>query len=129
MSLRVIDLMKTSVESLHPEEDLDLAAMLMRIERFHHLPVVDDGGAVVGVVSARDILEAAGGDRRGQLRVRAREVMSSPVVTVAPTAPVAEAAELMRSRDVGCLPVIADGALVGVLSRTDLVRALYHLAP
>lgn len=105
----------------------------------HHvsaLPVVDSAGQVVGVVSEADLLikEAAVADRavwgspvRGRRGVMAtaevaRDLMTSPAVTIGPDAAVAEAARLMTARQVKRLPVVAaDGQLAGIISRLDIL--------
>ena len=106
------------------------------------MPVVDEAGLVVGVLSEADILAKEGGEqeRKGFLQwfldptdpwVAARfdavtvgEAMSSPAKTISPHRPVAEAATLMLEERVNRLPVVdVDGKLVGLVSRGDLVRA------
>ena len=110
----------------------------MRKARVSALPVVDDAGRVVGVVSEADLLNkeadlAAGpGPLASVLRFRdhekaagvtAAQLMTSPPVTVGPDTPLAEAARLMRDRRVKRLPVIsASGHLIGILSRADVLR-------
>src|SRR6516165_12135237 len=109
----------------------------MRKARVSALPVVDDAGRVVGVVSEADLLNkeadlAAGpGPLASVLRFRdhekaagatAAELMTSPPVTVGPDTPLAEAARLMRDRRVKRLPVTnATGHLVGIVSRVDVL--------
>jgi CBS domain-containing protein len=57
--------------------------------------------------------------------VAVKEVMSEPVVTVAPDASVRDAARLMLERRIGCLPVVDAGVLVGLVTETDLLRSAY----
>ncbi|MES9523560.1 CBS domain-containing protein [Streptomyces capoamus] len=101
------------------------------------LPVLDDGGRVVGVVSEADLLlkEEYGGDVVGPCgqvehfadvvkahAVTAGELMTAPAVTVTPEAPLAHAARLMAHRRVKRLPVVRrDGTLLGIVSRSDLL--------
>lgn len=127
--LTVGDVMSKNVETLDPADDVDLADMLMRLDRLHHLPVVD-GGQLVGIVSQRDVarhqvspssglsLEA---QRRANLRVKVRDMMVGSVATIEPSAPLVEAAETMRERYLGCLPVVDDGELVGIITGTDML--------
>lgn len=134
--LTVQDIMSTHVETLDPADDVDLADMLMRLDRLHHLPVVEDG-QLVGLVSQRDIARhqvspssglSVEAQRRANLRVKVRDMMVSSVTTIGPTASVLDAAQVMRERYLGCLPVLEDGELVGIVTGTDmlglLVRAL-----
>jgi CBS domain-containing protein len=121
--------------TLGPNETLDLSQDLMRLGRVRHLPVVDEVGQLVGIVSNRDLLEASlsktldfePSSRRAFLRsVEVREVMTKEVVTIEPEASLEEAARLLVRRQIGCLPVVRpDGTLLGLLTETDLLRAAF----
>ncbi len=133
--MRVRELMSTEVEVLDPDDDLDLAAMLMRLDRLRHLPVVRDG-EVLGVVSDRDLLRAQVSDQRGltvqevrraNMAVRARDVMSTKLHTVGPETSALEAAELLREHRIGCLPVIDNGRLVGIVTAQDFLALVVKL--
>jgi CBS domain-containing protein len=143
--MNVAEIMTTPVITVTPEANVAEAARLMLEHRVSGLPVVNPAGAVVGVVSESDLLHRAetGTERRrsGWLRFLADrgqladeyahsharkvgEVMTPVVVSVAPTAPLADAVGLMESRNVKRLPVIDGGRLVGIISRANVVRAL-----
>jgi CBS domain-containing protein len=103
----------------------------MRLGRIRHLPVLDDEGALVGIVSQRDLFRGAlaralgyGAHAQqkllGQLLVK--EVMTNDPVAVAPDAPLADAARLMLERKIGALPVVENGRLVGILTESDFVK-------
>lgn len=131
--------MTENVVSVGPEASLREAASVLVEHRVSGLPVVDEEGEVVGVLSETDIvLKASGGtERSGFLtwlfdsdiageKVTAETVgqaMSSPAVTIAPNRTVHEAARLMIEESVNRVPVVKDGALVGILTRSDVVRA------
>lgn len=127
--MKVRELMSTQVETLDPDDDLDLANALMRLDRTRHLPVTSDG-EVVGMVSDRDILQAQVSSLSGltddevrqvNLRIKVREIMTTDVLTVTPDTGAKEAAELLRVRKFGCLPVIEEGQLVGIVTATDFL--------
>jgi CBS domain-containing protein len=101
--------------------------------RITALPVVDDDGGVVGVVSEADLLalvpdglqsDPLPADATATRRVR--ELMTHPAVTVSADNEVTEAVELMRSTVMKSLPVLLNGRIAGVVSRSDLVRVLAH---
>jgi CBS domain-containing protein len=136
---RVSDLMSAPAVTVAPETPLREVAALLVERGISGLPVVRDG-EVVGVVSEADIVEkeqASGVPKRSghplrhrrdvSARIRtartAGEVMTSPAVTIAAWRPAAAAAALMVEHGVKRLPVERDGRLVGVVTRTDLVRA------
>ncbi len=131
----VSEIMRREVATLAPDENLDLGDDVMNLGRVRHLPVVD-GGRLVGMVSRSDTLavslaKAFGFDpaaRRAFLEgVRVADVMAREVVTVRPATSLAEAAELLVSRQIGALPVVVDGELVGLVTQTDLLAAAYGL--
>ena len=138
--MRVQDLMTTPALSIGPEASLkDVAAIF--VERgISGLPVRDAQNRVIGVVSQGDILykehssQDSGHRALGWLRGRraavlkskartVREAMSSPPIVVSPWSSTSEAAKLMTEYGVNRLPVVKDNVLVGIVTRTDLVRA------
>ena len=123
--LKVSDLMTTAVMTINSSEPLAEARVDMEVGLVRHLPVVDDRGRLVGVVSDRDIVRRT--DRK-----RIADVMSRDVVTTRPEAPAHLAASMMLDFRIGSLPVVDDeGSLVGVVTITDYValarRALLGL--
>jgi CBS domain-containing protein len=129
---RVRDLMTSKVQSVAPNDRLSIANEMMRVGRFRHLVVCEDG-EVVGVVSQRDIVLAGiawamgigkAAHEKALETCAVKEVMASSVATVDPDAPLKEAAMLMTSRKIGCLPVVAAGKLEGILTEGDFVAML-----
>jgi acetoin utilization protein AcuB len=95
---------------------------LMADRRIRHLPVVDAGRRVVGVISRGDLAR----DPRGAMLVR--DLMTPDPETAREGTPLAEAADRMADRRIGCLPVVDEsGRLSGLLSETDVLRALASL--
>lgn len=85
--------------------------------------LVMDGDAVVGVVSERDVVRGLAGHQGEVLALRARDIMTSPVITILPGDTVAGAMELMTGRRIRHLPVVESGRLAGLVSIGDLVKA------
>ncbi len=129
--LLVRDLMTGAVKTLRRNDALTLADDVMRLERIRHLPVLDDDGdAIVGIVSQRDLFRSAlarvlGYGEHAQRKVLGtlvvKEVMTPDPLTTTPDTPLAAAARVMLDRKIGCLPVLAHGKLVGILTEADLV--------
>jgi acetoin utilization protein AcuB len=124
MSLTVRDVMATDLVTVRPHESARHAYRLMRDHRFRHLPVVEDG-QLVGILSDRDLRPVLLSPTLA--RVRVGELMSEDLTTVVPDAPVEEAASLLVVKKIGCLPVVADGRLVGIVTETDLLAVLVEL--
>ena len=116
--MRLQEIMETVVDTVGPDEAAQQAWERMRQRRIHHL-VVTRGTDILGVVSERDL----GG--RGGARLRqsssVSDLMTSSVVTAKPTTTVRQAANLMRGRSVGCLPVVDGKRLAGIVTVTDLL--------
>ena len=140
--MKVKDLMTTDVVSIGPEASLKDVAGILAERRISGLPVVDAERRVLGVVSEADILYKARGSEEksggflgwlllegvesdAKLTARtAGEAMTTPVISVGPERPVAEAASRMVEYGVNRLPVLDEGGkLVGLVSRADVVRA------
>ena len=118
--MRISEIMKRDVRTITPERLLLDAAELMRIRGIRHL-IVMEGGSVAGVISNRDLAAIS---RRELEQVRVRDVMATRVVVTDPNATVAQAANRMRGAGVGCLPVVHDGKLVGIITIRDLLEEL-----
>lgn len=106
----------------------------MRLGRIRHLPVVDDDGQLlVGIVSQRDLFrdalaQALGYGRHAQRQLldtlSVKEVMTSNVLTTRPDTSLVEAARVMTERKIGCLPVVENERLVGILTEGDFVALM-----
>ena len=95
--------------------------------------VVLEQGDIVGIVTQRDLFKATMSSTMGYgekaqqaylQSVRVKEIMTSPVVTIAPDTSVAAAAEMIITKGIGCLPVVDGTTLVGMITTTDLLRCL-----
>lgn len=127
--MSVADVMTDAVVMVDPDEHLDVAELLMLLVESRHVPVVDQG-ALVGVISLRDLLAAqlpstgATEDERWQhlKTLRAHEAMSRPPVVARLHDSIAQAAHRMLTHRISCLPVVDGEQLVGIVTSTDLVR-------
>lgn len=119
--MRVSDIMTQKVEIVEMQEPAEHAWNLMREKRIHHL-VVKNGGEIVGILSERDL----GGKDREEFRQTSKVVnaMTAYAVKASPDMTVREAANLMRGWSIGCLPVLEDGKLVGIVTVSDLLSIL-----
>ncbi len=124
--MRVADLMQTDVRTINRDQLLREAVIELADGHVTALAVLDNAGHLKGVISTADILEAqAEQEEEGAWEERVvGDVMSAPAVTIAPDAEVGEAAQLMLYRDVHRVFVGEGDVLIGVISQTDLVRAL-----
>ncbi len=148
--MKASDVMRRELITAKAEMTIDDAVHLMVVNRISGLPVVDSAGAVVGLISEGDLLRRtelgteartsswigwlAGQGRaaRAYVREHARkvgEVMTTPVITVTPETALADIVAIMESRHIKRVPVVENGRLVGMLTRSDVIRALEGLLP
>lgn len=144
--MRVEDVMTREPYTIDPEAPLGTAIDVMRMKEIRHLPVVDESGELMGIITDRDLRQAVFAPAiaehlslRAQRRLRGigqaledlrvKDAMTWVVVTTHPQATVSHAALLMFERRVGCLPVIDQGKLLGILTERDLLKALIREYP
>jgi CBS domain-containing protein len=116
--------MSTDVFTMRPDDLVDFAASVMDWRHIRHVPVEDEEGHLVGLVSHRDLLRllARGVHDTGE-PVCVRQIMKTDPVTVTPLTPTLEAVASMREHKVGCLLVVEDGVLVGIVTAQDFLDA------
>lgn len=119
--MRLDEIMSRRVVAVGPDEPAGAAWLRMQRERIRHL-VVMDGPRLVGVLSERDLGGRGGADlRRGRT---VRELMAPRVATASPGTTLRQAANLMRGRLIGCLPVLQGDRVVGIVTATDVLEEL-----
>jgi CBS domain-containing protein len=121
----VRELMTSPVTTIEEHECAALAQQFMLQSRIRHLPVMRHN-ALVGILSDRDLIAAA--ERGSMLATQVRDIMHAPVETIGPDAGVAEASARMATKRISCLPVIAEGRLIGILTSTDILAERGRMA-
>ncbi len=136
--LTVRDIMTADVVTIGDQDNLEVADQVMRAGRIHHLPVLKSG-KLAGVLTQADVLRArvsefaefSPAEELDMMRsIQVSMVMSEAVGTISPNAPAAEAARMLRRKKYGCLPVMDETQLVGIVTEGDFVNlALQVLSP
>ena len=128
-SKTVRELMSSDVVSVEEHESLSIANRIMKLGRIRHMPVLN-GSRLVGLISQRDLLhnalsEALGANTAANLEalneIKVCEVMTPDPVTCSPDTSLAAAAQVMLKHKFGCLPVLMNDELVGILTESDFV--------
>jgi len=118
--------------SVDENDSMKKAMDLLKERDIRHLPVLKDGEKLVGIVTERDIKQASPSPATAlEIReiyylldkVKVKQIMTRRPYTISSTAPIEEAALIMREKKIGCLPVVDAGRLVGILTETDLLDA------
>src|SRR5262249_55682881 len=143
--MRAADVMTTAVVTVAPNATVAVIAKLMLEKKISGVPVVDGAGKLVGIVSEGDLLRRVESETERkrprwleifasntQLAAEyvkshgrtAKDVMTRDVVSVAEATPLAEIADLLETKRIKRVPVVRDGKLVGIVSRSNLLRAV-----
>jgi acetoin utilization protein AcuB len=132
----VKDRMTPNPLTITPDTSFPDAFRFIREKKIRHLPVVDEQGKLLGVVAQTDLLHASPSSATTLsvfevnyllANLHVREVMSSPPITVPEDAPLEEAAKVMVEKKIGCLPVMRNGELVGVITETDIFESFVEV--
>jgi CBS domain-containing protein len=148
--MKAVDLMQRQVVTVTAEASIKDAVRLMTAHWISGLPVVDVHGSVVGILSERDLLRRVEPGTELRLPVwrawfadagriaadyvrshglKVGEVMTVPAICVTPEMELSEVVALMEARRIKRIPVVRDGLLAGIITRSDLIRALGELLP
>jgi len=129
-AMKVKDIMVKDVATLRLNDELSLADDIMQLGRIRHLPVVEEG-RLVGIISQRDLFKASLASAMGygekakrafMKTVAVKEVMVNEVITISPESSIEEAGKVMLEKKIGCLPVVEEGNLIGLITETDILR-------
>jgi len=123
LCLETRDVMNTKVVTISPEETVAVACRIMAEKNISCI-VVTDNKNVIGIFTERDLLKKVVAKKRDFAAVRIAEVMSSPVVWIPSKMSVFEASKIMGKKNIKRLPVIENEQLVGIITQTDMIRAL-----
>ena len=131
MSLDTI--MSTDLITISPHENLATAREIMHDKRIHHLPVVDAEEKLVGLVTLSNVLAATDSflrdadNRMHASEIAVEDVMVRDLATVDQHASLRQAALFLEKHRIGCLPVVTDGELRGIITDTDFVGVAINL--
>jgi len=132
----VRDQMTPNPVSGRPDMPVTEAQALMQEHNIRHLPILDADGKLVGLVTQRSLTQAVPSDVKKfspfvinyvLVRIKVHNIMVKEVVTIGEDVAIEEAARIMADRKIGCLPVMRDGGLVGIISDNDLFSLMVNL--
>lgn len=127
----VENIMSTDVFTLGRNDKLSIADDVMSQKRIRHLPVLDADGMLCGILTQRDLFRGAllrslGYGQRAEQKLldslSVKDAMRDEVVTISPKSMLSDAANLMLSKKIGCLPVVEGERLLGMISEADFVK-------
>lgn len=134
--LKIKDIMTTEVFTLHSTQNLALVRFLMQLKHVRHIPIVDQDNRFAGLLTHRDLLAQTishladpDGNEQKQMdqNIPIVEVMKTKVVTVGPEVDLCEAIQILLDNKYGCLPVVDNNRLVGIVTEADFMRLTQKL--
>ncbi|MFC1837054.1 CBS domain-containing protein [Thermodesulfobacteriota bacterium] len=134
--IKVKDIMTAEVFVLHATQTLELVRSLMRIKHVRHVPIVEPDNTFVGLMTHRDLLAQTishlaevEDDEQEYLdrHIHIMNIMKTDIVTVEPEMDVCEAITLLLNHKYGCLPVVSDTKLVGIVTEADFMKLTLNL--
>ena len=131
----IIDIMTTDVYTLAPSDSLQDARKLMAKNNIHHIPIVDEDKRLKGLLSQRDVLAGANSVLLPlaeealaiESRIAISSLMTLDTITTDEHASLRDVALRMQHHRIGCLPVVRDGILIGIITDTDFVAVAINL--
>ncbi|HAQ07533.1 MAG TPA: acetoin utilization protein AcuB [Bacillus bacterium] len=126
------EIMKKNIISLFPEDSIAEAIKLMAEKKIRHIPIINQQQSLVGLLSDRDIKDAAPSifhwdEHKDELEKPVKTIMSTNLITGHPLDFVEEVAATFYESHISCLPIINDKKLVGIVTETDLLHTLVEL--
>jgi len=134
--IKVNEIMSLNPHTINANSNLQAACLKMTEKQIRHLPVTDDHGVIVGLISERDLLAVqdsrlstlSPSDKKAKYEeIKIADFMSRNVITVSPEAGLREAAIYLQRHRIACLPVIAQDKLVGIVTDSDFVEVAINL--
>lgn len=133
--IKVSEIMTRNVSTLNPDDSVEKACQAMAAGNFRHLPIVENA-KLVGLVSHRDLLrygishfidDHSNKQQTLDRKIRLKDIMTSDVKTVHPNDSLRHCGLLLQQHRFGCLPVVSDKKLVGIITDTDFVAIAINL--
>jgi acetoin utilization protein AcuB len=128
----VEEIMKTEVVTLTPKDTIKSALILMREKKIRHIPIINNERQLVGLITERDIKNSSPSILPQSMHSEVTDVplermMKSNIITGHPLDFVEEVAALFYEHHIGCLPILRDNKLVGIITSTDLLHTMVQL--
>lgn len=124
VKLKVEEFMQTDLFTVQKDDIIELVAELMEWRKIRYMPVEDKKGKLSGLITSRILMRHFTERTRfnGKSAITVKDIMRHDPITIAPDATIVEAMYLMRDKKLGCLPVVKDGELIGLITEMDFLR-------
>ncbi len=129
------DIMSTNVQCISPNDSIVKVEMIFHSQRFRHMPVIDSGSFLQGILSERDLLKFTIQNLRTSIvesnREKVKDIMQTKVLSAFPETPIREIARIMFEEKVGSVPILDKEKkhLLGIITRSDILRRVMNNPP
>ncbi|HQN57049.1 MAG TPA: CBS domain-containing protein, partial [Saprospiraceae bacterium] len=123
-TLKVEEFMETDLFTVQKDDIVELVAEMMDWRKIRYMPVEDKKGNLIGLVTSRLLLRHFSNRKVDKKKdvIIVNDIMIKDPITISPDATVLDALEVMRNKQIGCLPVVDKNELVGIITETDFLR-------
>lgn len=124
-SLKVEEFMETDLFTVQKDDLIEFVAEMMDWRKIRYMPIEDSKGKLVGLITSRLLLRyytRKGTWAAGEAPQTVKEIMIAEPLTIGPNASIGEAMKTMRENKIGCMPVVKDGELIGIITEMDFLR-------
>ena len=127
--LHVEEFMETDLFTVQKDDIIELVAEMMNWRKIRYMPVEDSKGHIIGLVTSRLLLRhyAKKDSSLGDQKFTVKDIMIEKPITIAPEASIMEALKVMREKRIGCLPVVKNKELIGIITEMDFLRITSRL--
>ena len=126
--ITVSEVMSTEVITLKATDSISIAVSAMTENNIRHLPIVDAQNQVIGIISQRDVLKAGSLAKENNQQAKPiSDIMSKDILTIHPKDSLKAAGLTLQKHKYGCLPVIKDKSLIGIITDSDFVTVAINL--
>jgi len=127
--IRVEEFMETDLFTVQKDDILELVAQMMDWQQIRYMPVEDSKGHLVGLITSRLLLRyfTQKNSPQGKDKALVKDIMIENPITVSPNATIVEAMKIMREKKLGCLPVVKNNELIGIVTEMDFLRVAGRL--
>ncbi|WP_156820824.1 HPP family protein [Dasania marina] len=117
--------------AMNDQESIYSASLLLKRQRFHHLPIINKNGELIGIVTDRDMMRFSLDNSLADLRsITVSRIMNKKVITAAEETEIRSIADVMCRQNISAMPITDQNRrLIGIVSSTDILRTLVHQAP
>ncbi len=124
--LKVVEFMRTDLFTVQKDDIIELVAELMDWHNIRYMPVENKEGNLSGLVSSQQLIKYFGRKAEGR-EIMVKDIMITNPITVEPETTITEAMELMRAHNIGCLPVVQNEELIGIIEELDFLKVTVRL--